>query len=278
MNSLLIGPQNKTNLLLQLLDQPITLIDTTGDTARAFANRAHISTTLYFDPLDTPHPVGLNVLDTDLDHVQVAEQITDLIFHLFPAGQSTLTRENTYFLLDNAIRLLLVQDGPQTLLSVLKLLSDTAFRKECLSATKIDTVVASNWEAILDLDAKTQNALYFSLRTKLGKVLSDPTVRNIVGQPYDTFGSNVTTIIANLDRSRIGNARARFLGGLLIARSTGHVVITDYGFLACRSRWSKTALRSGLTFWTTCLPHCGNRCWRSTINMSLPPTRKMPRS
>jgi hypothetical protein len=229
MNHALFGPQNKTAQLQQLHDgQPLTLIDTTGEVARAFANRTQVNRTLYFNPSMTARPVGLNVLDSHLDHPQLAEQITDLLFHLFPSGSNTLTRENTQFLLDNSLRLLLIQDGPQTLLSVLKLLYDTDFRDECLLHKKLDTVVLDNWKAILDPDNKPK-ALFFSLRTKLGKVLGDPIIRNIVGQPYSTFPENIT-IIANLDRSKIGNARAKFLGGLLIARSTGHVVITDYGF------------------------------------------------
>jgi hypothetical protein len=228
MNRLLIGPQNKTDLLLQLHSaDPITLIDTTGEVASAFANRAKVNQTLYFDPSDIQYPVGLNVFDRIQDHQQFAEQITDYIFHLFPAGASTLTRENAQFLLENCIRILLVMNGPQTLLTILKLLSNRTFRDECLLKCK-DPVVLSNWEALHALESKTQQALFFSLRTKLGKLLNDPVLRNIVGQPYNTFGN--VSIIANLDRSKIGNARAKFLGGLLIARSTGHVVITDYGF------------------------------------------------
>lgn len=248
MNSLLIGPQNKTDLLLQNHSgQPLTLIDTTGEVAREFARRADVNSTLYFDARDTARPVGLNVLESDLDPVQLAEQITDLIFLLFPSGSNTLTRENTQFLLDNSLRLLLAQKRPQTLLSVLKLISDTSFREQCLLAVK-DPVVLSNWHAILALEKKAQDALYFSLRTKLGKVLSDPLVRNIVGQPYNTFGPEITTIIANLDRSKIGNARAKFLGGLLIARSTGHVVITDYGFFALPIPLEQNRFTLGLNF------------------------------
>jgi hypothetical protein len=227
MNSLLIGPQNKTDLLLQLpMPETFTLIDTAGETAVAFANRATISKTLYFDPSDTNYPVGLNVFDGIIDHQQFTEQLTDYLFHLFPAGTNTLTRENAQFLLENCIRVLLC-NPPQTLLSVLKLLSDTNFREDCLSHCK-DPVVMSNWGAIHALEKKMQDGLFFSLTTKLGKLLNDPVLRNIVGQPYNTFGDVI--IIANLDRSKICNMRAKFLGGLLIARSTGHVVITDYGF------------------------------------------------
>src|SRR5260370_16112945 len=151
MNALLIGTQNNTELLVQLHDgEHLTLIDTTGEVARAFANRARITETLYLDPSDAQHPVGLNVFDGALDHQQFTEQITDYIFHLFPAGTNTLTRENAQFLLDNCIRVLLLQDGPQTLLSVLKLLSVSSFRDDCLESyeknRKADPVVLSNWE------------------------------------------------------------------------------------------------------------------------------------
>jgi hypothetical protein len=249
MNTALFGPQNKTGLLLQLhTPEPYTLIDTTGEAARAFANRATITKSLYFDPSDTARPVGLNVLDRIADPVQTAEQITEYFFQLFPAGANTLTRENTQFLLDNSLRLLLAQDSPQTLLSVLKLLSDTSFRQDVLNGfMNPDPVVLDNWRTIEALDGKTKQALFFSLRTKLGRVLNDPLVRNIVGQPYNTFPEGVN-IIANLDRAKIGNLRAKFLGGLLMARSTGHVVITDYGFFGLPIPLEQNRFTIGLNF------------------------------
>lgn len=242
MNALLIGPQNKTDLFLQFDGD---IIDTTGEVAVTFANRAPILKTLYFDPSDTNYPVGLNVFDGVADDQQFTEQFTDYLFHLFPAGTNTLTRENAQFLLENCIRILLT-NPPQTLLSVLKLLSDMTFREHCLLMCK-DPIVVSNWAAIHALEAKTQQALFFSLRTKLGKLLNDPVIRNIVGQPYNTFPQDIR-IIANLDRSKIGNMRAKFLGGLLIARATGKVVIPDYGFFNMSVPFEQNRFTIGLNF------------------------------
>lgn len=243
-NSLLIGPQNKTDLLLQLFDgQPLTIIDTTGDVARAFGNRAVVRDTLYFDPTDITRPVGINVLDGN------TERLADYIFHLFPAGATTLTRENVQFLLDNCLRIL---HAPHTLLSVLNLLSDKSFREQCIEACK-DKVVRGNWAAILDPDNKPK-AMFFSLRTKIGKLLSDPVLRNMVGQPYDTFPPGIT-IIANLDRAKIGNDRARFLGAMLLAKSSGCVVIPDLGFLNLPIPFEENRFIVGVNFLEDLAPH-----------------------
>jgi hypothetical protein len=233
MNQLVSGFGDKPNLFLQFLaeEEHVTLIDTTGAVAPAFADRLHkVKNALYLDPSDINHPVGLNVFDGVPNHQLLTDQLTDYIYDLFPAGANTLTRENSSFLLENTIRVLLVQDGPQTLLSILKFLKSETFREACLTSRKIDAVVAENWSTINDLDQKTRQAVFFSLQTKIGRLLMEPTVRNIVGQPYNTFGDDITVVIANLDREKIGNKAAKLLGGLLIARSQGQVVIPDYGF------------------------------------------------
>ena len=46
----------------------------------------------------------------------------------------------------------------------------------------------------------------------------------------ETTFEKASIIIANLDRAKLGDTTAKLLGGLLIARSTGNVVIADYGF------------------------------------------------
>ena len=63
-------------------------------------------------------------------------------------------------------------------------------------------------------------------------LLMSPMIRNIVGQNHTLFSDKTSIIIANLDRARLGDITARLLGGLLITRSTGNVVVNDYGFFS----------------------------------------------
>lgn len=232
MNRLLIGAADKTNLLLQLLqnETPVTVIDPTGTLAKAAANQLPLALTqraLYFDPADMAHPIGLNILrnvPAD-DRHRVTEQLCSYFEAMWPSGWGAQSN----YILANCLRLLL--DNNETLLGALKLLTDPAFSERLLRRCK-DPVVAQNWEVINGWDHKQRQAALAPLLNKLGTLLMSPMIRNIVGQEHTTFSDKTTVIIANLDRATLGDITARLLGGLLITRSTGHVVVNDYGFFA----------------------------------------------
>jgi hypothetical protein len=249
MNQLLAGAPRKTELLLQLFDgaTELTIIDTTGEFAPAFADRlAAISNAVYFDPADILHPVGLNVFEHVYDKDTFTEQLSNYIYELFPAGPQTLTRDNSAFLLELIIRVLLEQKHPQTLLSVLKFLKDMSFRKSCLQRIQ-DPVLLFAWEFFEAFDHKTKQAMYFALVTKIGRLLMPPLVRNIVGQPYTLFSDDVTVVIANLDRRRIGNKNAQLFAALLLVASGGQVVIPDYSFLKLQLPLEQDRFTVGIT-------------------------------
>ena len=238
MNRLLIGAEDKTNLLLQLLaeDFPrgVTLIDPTGDLARAAADIVPVEDTqrtLYLDPSDREHPVGLNVLQglAPDDHQPFTEHLCSYFEAMWPTGWGPQSN----FIFSLCFRLLLVTPD-STLLGVLKLLTDTSYRTRCLARCE-DPVVSAGWQFIDQLSAQDKRwypAAIAPLMNKIGTLLMSPLIRNIVGQPSTTFSSKTDIIIANLDRAKIGDFTARLLGSLLIARSTGKVYVHDLGFFA----------------------------------------------
>ena len=232
MNRLLIGSADKTDLLLQLLqsEASITVIDPTGELAKAAANQLPPALTqraLYFDPADMAHPIGLNVLENVPadDRHRVTEQLCAYFEAMWPSGWGAQSN----YILANCLRLLL--DNDETLLGAIKLLTDPAFSEQLLLRCK-DPVVRLNWQVINSWDHRQRQAALAPLQNKLGTLLMSPMIRNIVGQKRTLFSNKTTVIIANLDRAKLGDITARLLGGLLITRSTGHVVVNDYGFFS----------------------------------------------
>jgi hypothetical protein len=238
MNRLLVGTADKTNLLLQFLQNEfpdgLTIIDPTGALAEAAANRLPVSLTqraLYFDPADLRNPIGLNVLENippDHRH-QVTEQLCQYFEAMWPNGWGAQSN----FILANCLRLLLEIPG-STLLGVLKLLSNN-FAAEQHLVRCTDPVLLANWRIINGWDKKQHQAAVAPLQNKIGTLLLSPMIRNIVGQSRSTVTHRVPILIANLDRARLGDLTARLLGGLLIARSTGPVYIHSFGFFASGS-------------------------------------------
>jgi len=234
MNRLFIGSPDKTNFILQFLADDFefgaTVIDPTGALAEKAANIVPVPFTqrvLYFDPSDMAHPVGLNVLadvPPDARH-PLTEQICSYFEAMWPNGWGAQSN----FILANCLRVLLDTPG-STLLGVLKLLTDPAYRGRCIANCN-DPVVQANWRIIDGWDAKQFNAAIAPLQNKVGTLLMSPMIRNIVGQTSSTM-TGADIIIANLDRAKIGDLTARLLGGLLCAQSTGQVYINDLPFFA----------------------------------------------
>ena len=233
MNRLLIGAADKTDLLLHFLQQDfpngVTVIDPIGELAEAAADQLSVDLTeqaIYFDPADMAHPPGLNVLENvpPDNRQQLTEQLCSYFEAMWPNGWGAQSN----FLFANCLRLLLDNNG--TLLGVLRLLTEPTFSKEMLLKCK-DPVVAMNWGIINGWDTRQRQTALAPLQNKIGTLLMSPMIRNIVGQEVTTFG-NASVIIANLDRAKLGDTTARLLGGLLIARSRGNVVIPDYGFFS----------------------------------------------
>jgi hypothetical protein len=231
MNRLLIGATDKTDLLLQFLQQDfpngVTVIDPTGNLARAAANQLPVDLTeqaIYFDPADMAHPLGLNVLKnvSPDDRQRLTEQLCSYFEAMWPNGWGAQSN----FIFANCLRLLL--DNNETLLGVLRLLTDASFNKALLLKCK-DPVVVRNWAIINGWDPRQRQAALAPLQNKIGTLLMSPMIRNIVGQGETTF-QNAHIIIANLDRAKLGDTTAKLFGGFLIARSTSNVFIADYGF------------------------------------------------
>jgi hypothetical protein len=230
MNRFVTGHSSyKHDLLLQFAAEDfadgITIIDPTGTLARAAANILPARLTqraLYFDPSNMARPIGLNVLEhVPLDERQrLTEELCAYFEAMWPNGWGAQSN----FLLANCLRLLL--DNNQTMLGIIKLLNEPSFS---VSLTTADPIVSLNWDLINSWERKQRQQALAPLQNKIGTLLMSPMIRNIVGQQKTTL-NQADIIIANLDRSKLGDTTARLLGGLLLARSEGHVIVNDYAF------------------------------------------------
>ena len=240
MNKILVGAADKTNLLLELLENDysngVTIIDPAGDLARKAGNRIPanlVKQAVYFDPANTRNVVGINVLERiDKDkHQALVELLCSFFDAMFPEGANTLARLNATHVFANSLRLLLELED-ETLLGVLKLLSDEKFRQRSIDRST-DPVVRSNWQQINANPKQYESATAF-LQAKIGMLLMSPTIRNVVAQNTLLTPSD-TILIANLDRGKLGDMTARLLGGLLMVRSSTPLYVHNFGFFAGRS-------------------------------------------
>lgn len=215
MNRLVLGFSDKIPYLLTTLeDFPCTIIDPTGNFAEAAANITAHDDALYFDPSDAENPVGVNLLDLP------PEDICSLFEAWWPQGWGAQSN----WILANCLSVVPKAD---TILGVLKILKDKNYRTACIKHA--DPIVSVNWRIINGWDEKQFNAAVAPILNKVGTLLLDPVRRNILCQPYSTLTKSV--VIANLNRSKIGDLTAKVLGYILMRRP-GQVYIHDLGFFS----------------------------------------------
>lgn len=219
----------KTTLLENMVIQDIQhgdgvgVVDPHGEFAEKmldFVPKERINDVIYFNPADLAHPIGFNIMeniDPDKRHL-----IASGLMSVFKKIWVDVWSARMEYILGNTILALLEYPGA-TLLSINRMLAHKGFRKEVVSRIT-DPVVRSFWidEFAKYTDRYTQEALP-AIQNKIGQFISNPLIRNIVGQEKSSFDMRRVMderkiLIVNLSKGRIGEENARLLGAMLITR------------------------------------------------------------
>ena len=216
----------KSTLLANLLAQDLVagrgvgLIDPHGSLAEDAltlvpSERAH--QLVYLNPADLERPIGFNVLDgvTPDQHAVAADGVVAAFHHVWPDSWGPRLE----YLLTHAIRALLCNPG-STLLGVPRLFTDDRYRARILANVR-DPVLLAFWRNEWDsYDSHFRTEAIAPILNKLGKVLADNRLRNIVAQPKSTIDlrrimDEERILIVNLAKGPLGEGTAHLLGALL---------------------------------------------------------------
>ena len=209
------GTGKSTFLQNTILQNPggFCLIDPHGDLAEAIADRTDC---IYFDPSELQ--LGFNVFaDVPEAHRPlVAAQIVASFKAIW--GDSWGPRME--WILVNAIRLLL--DNAQTFLGLPRLLTDDNYRARLLRNCA-DPIVQTFWEKeFAAYDDRFRKEAIAPIQNKVGQLLANPILRNIIGQQRSTLRpgqimNNGQRIVVNLAKGKLGDAPSHLLGALLVS-------------------------------------------------------------
>jgi len=219
----------KTTLLENMVIQDIQngdgvgVIDPHGEFAEKmldFVPKKRINDVIYVDPSDLAHPVGFNIMeniDPDKRHL-----VASGLMGVFKKIWVDVWSARMEYILGNTILALLEYPG-STLLSINRMLANKEFRKKVVDELK-DPVVKSFWvdEFAKYTDRYTQEALP-AIQNKIGQFISNPLIRNIVGQTKSSFDMREIMdkrkiLIVNLSKGKIGEENSRLLGAMLITK------------------------------------------------------------
>jgi len=201
----------------------LAVVDPHGDLAEKiiqYIPSERIQDVVYFNPSDMDYPIAFNVL----------EQVDPHLRHLVASGLLGVFQKlwadswgpRLEYILRNAILAILDFPG-STLLGVVRMLSDKAYRKRVVANVK-DPVVKAFWEKEFASYAdKFASEAVSPIQNKVGQFLSSSLMRNIIGQVKSSINirdimDEGKILIMNLSKGRIGEDNSALLGAMMITK------------------------------------------------------------
>lgn len=221
----------------------LAIIDPHGDLAEAaLANvpGSRMKDVIYFNPADLVRPLGLNMLEYDLNR---PEEKTFIVNEMQSIFNKLFSQETMGPMFEQYMRnalLLLMEDMPNepaTLIEVPRVFTDPEFRKRKLARIKNPTVT-DFWEkeaAKAGGEASLSNMTPY-ITSKFNNFISNDYMRPIIGQAKSSFNfreimDSGKILIINLSKGKIGDINANLLGmvitGKLLMAALSRVDIAD---------------------------------------------------
>lgn len=224
----------KTTLFLNMIIQDIAsghgvgVVDPHGDLIEEILN--HIpperqKDVIVFDPRDREYPLGFNILEAkdpnqkDLIVNEVVQILQKLAARLNPESIGPMFEHY----LRNAL-LALVEDSDATLLDVPRMFVDEKFRTRVLKNMKNPTVLQFWKQEFAQSQRGQMSADMLSyVISKLGRFISNETVRNIIGQSRSSFDVREIMdagkiLLCNLSKGQLGDINSDLLGFVLVSK------------------------------------------------------------
>ncbi len=192
----------------------------TADLLLEYVPESRVQDVLYFAPFDLDNPVSFNVLEDvgpDKRHL-VANGLMSAFKKIWVDAWSARME----YILNN-ILLALLEYPDSTLIGVNRILADEDYRKKVIEHIT-DPSVRSFWvDEFAKYGPKYMQEAGASIQNKIGQFISNPLIRNIIGQPKSTFDirdmmDNKKILIMNLSKGLVGEANANLLGAMLITK------------------------------------------------------------
>ncbi|MDP4007680.1 MAG: type IV secretion system DNA-binding domain-containing protein [Candidatus Peregrinibacteria bacterium] len=175
---------------------------------------------IYFDPGDTEFPIAFNPLEKvdEKYKMQLTIGFIDIFKKLFGTNWSDR--------LEHVLRYttLALLDSPNTtVLSILKMLSDKNYRQSIV-ARITDSVVKNFWvNEFAGWSEKFDAEAITPLLNKVGQLVSTNMVRNMIGQPINTFDirdvmDNQKILLMKVSKGLLGEENSQLLGSMIITK------------------------------------------------------------
>jgi energy-coupling factor transporter ATP-binding protein EcfA2 len=202
----------------------LIFIDPHGSTAEKlldFIPENRIQDVIYFAPFDMENPVAFNIME-DVGFDQRHNVVANLMGVFERLWADSWSARMQYILQNTLLALLEYPDS--TIIDVNRMLINKDFRQDVVDHVT-DPIVKSFWvEEFANYgDRYTQEATP-AIQNKVGQLVSNPLMRNIIGQPKSSFDirramDERKILICNISKGRMGDANSTMLGAVLVIRA-----------------------------------------------------------
>ena len=201
----------------------VGVIDPHGEFAEKmldFVPEERLDDVIYFDPSDMENPIAFNPMEqvgTEFRHL-VASGLMGVFKKIWADAWSARMQ----YILNNTLLALLEYPGA-TLLGIMQMFSNKAYRKKIVDNLQ-DPIIKSFWQdEFAAYSQKFETEALAAIQNKVGQFVSNPLVRNILGQPRSSLNmrdimDSGKIFIANLSKGKIGEDNSALLGAMIITR------------------------------------------------------------
>ena len=201
----------------------VALIDPHGDLAERvldFVPNERINDVIYFNPGDLEYPIAFNPLEKCSPYSQ--HLVTSGLISVFKKIWPDFWGPRLEHILRHSIFTLLEYPGA-TLLDLPRLLTNKDFRYMVLKQVTNQQVREFWFSEFEKYSAWLRSEAISPILNKVGQFLTSPPLRNIVGQPKNTFNlrevmDSGKILIVNLSKGKIGEDNCALLGAMLVTK------------------------------------------------------------
>lgn len=201
----------------------LAFIDPHGGTAEKlleYVPEHRIEDVIYFAPFDLDYPIAFNVMEDvgkDKRHL-----VVNGLMSVFKKIWVDAWSARMEYILNNTL-LALLEYPDATLLSVNRMFADKAYRKKVVENVTDPSVKAFWVDEFAKYSDKFATEATAAIQNKVGQFISNPLIRNIIGQPRSSFDmrkvlDDKKILIVNLSKGRMGEQNASLIGSMLITK------------------------------------------------------------
>lgn len=222
----------KTSLLQEMIRQDIqngegvAVIDPHGDLIEdTLANipKDRIEDVVLFEPSDTEHPIGLNMLEYDTPgQKDFAVQEMIAIFHkLFPP--EIIGPMFEHYMRNAMLALMADMNNPGTLVEIPRMFTEPEFvdgKMEKVTDPVVKNFWTKEWKQVT---GSTKSDMLGYIVSKVGRFIENEMMRNIIGQSRSAFDlgkimDERKIFLANLSKGETGEVNSSLLGLILVSK------------------------------------------------------------